>query len=168
MKTLPIEYIRRRLAYNPMTGEFRWIETTSRKLKPGAKAGSTGTRHIKIYVDKSMYMAHRLAWAHHYGAWPDRDLDHIDGNSFNNAIANLRECTMSQNQANKKRRVDNTSGYKGVYRSNYRKHQNKPWTAEIRISGKKRHIGRFKTPAEAHVAYVAAAKKLFGEFARAG
>jgi len=115
-----------------------------------------------------MLKAHRLAWAHYYGVWPTKRLDHIDGNSANNAIANLRECTMSQNLGNAKKRADNTSGYKGVYRSNYRKHQNKPWTAEIRIDGKKRHIGRYKTPADAHVAYLTAAKKLFGEFARAG
>jgi hypothetical protein len=115
-----------------------------------------------------MWKAHRLAWAHYYGIWPTRRLDHIDGNSANNAIANLRECSMSQNLGNAKRRADNSSGYKGVGRSNYWKHQNKPWTAVIRVDGKRHHLGRYKTPAEAHVAYVAAAKKLFGEFARAG
>lgn len=95
-------------------------------------------------------------------------LDHIDGNPANNAITNLRECSMSQNQANKKRRCDNASGYKGVYFSTYRKHQNKPWTASLRLNGKNRFVGRYKTPEEAHVAYVLAAQRYFGEFARSG
>jgi len=168
MKTLPVEYIRKRLAYNPITGEFLWIETPSQKLKPGARAGTTRSGVVHIAIDKAMFKAHRLAWAHYYGIWPTKRLDHIDGNPANNSIANLRECSMSQNLGNSKKRADNTSGYKGVYRSSYRKHQNKPWTASLRLNGRNRFIGRYKTPADAHVAYLTAAKKLFGEFARAG
>lgn|SRR5262245_41315889 len=170
MRTFPIEVVRRLFDYDPNTGLLFWKVDRYRKIKAGMRAGSTnGTRGIvQIGINKTMWKAHRIAWAHYYGAWPTRDIDHVDRNPANNAIANLRECTMSQNQGNKKKRIDNRSGYKGVYRSNYRKHQNKPWTAEIRIDGKRHHLGRYTTPEQAHVAYVLAAQQRFGEFARSG
>jgi hypothetical protein len=169
MKTFPIEEVRRLFEYDPESGELYWKVARYRKIKPGMRAGADGTRGVvQICINKIMWKAHRLAWAHYYGAWPAGHIDHIDGNPANNAIANLRECTMSQNLANQKKRANNTSGYKGVYRSNYWKHQNKPWTASLRINGKNRFIGRYQTPAEAHVAYKLAAQHHFGEFARGG
>ena len=60
--------------------------------------------------------------------------------------------------------LNNTSGFKGVH---YEKSKNR-WIAEITFNGKKRKIGRFKTPEEASFAYQAEAKKLNGEFYNAG
>lgn len=154
--------------YDPVTGHFFWRKKVSDKTVVGRRAGTIGQRgvvHISIYSKR--YKAHRLAWLYVYGSWPERDIDHIDGDPSNNAAANLRLCTMTQNIANARRRSDNTSGYKGVYKSTYGKHRMKPWTAEIRCAGKRHHLGRFRTPEEAHAAYVAAAERLFGEFARA-
>jgi len=48
-----------------------------------------------------------------------------------------------------------TSEYKGVY---FYKRGNK-WLAQIRISGKQKHIGYFKTELEAHQAYLKAGKE---------
>ena len=42
------------------------------------------------------------------------------------------------------------------------------YVAQIRINGKRKHIGRFKTEAEAHAAYMKAARKYFGELANDG
>ena len=41
------------------------------------------------------------------------------------------------------------------------------WRAEIYKDGRAHRLGTFATPEGAHAAYVAAARKLFGEFARA-
>lgn len=91
-------------------------------------------------------------------------VDHIDGDSLNNRRSNLRLCTLSQNSHNAKRRSDNTSGYKGVYFDKTRG----CWRAHIRLNNKRKSLGAFSTPEEAHQAYCNAARELFGEFANFG
>ena len=91
-------------------------------------------------------------------------VDHINMNRLDNRRCNLRIATKAQNSYNRPARRDNTSGYKGVwFRSNVK---NKCWIAEIRINGKKIHIGTYQTKEEAALAYNEAAKKYHGEFAR--
>lgn len=94
-----------------------------------------------------------------------RWLDHKDGNGLNNQKINLRKATQSQQEANKKLRRDNTSGYKGVVWFR----RDKCWKAQIggqRRRRKNRHIGYFNTAEEAARAYDHAAIESFGEFAR--
>lgn len=89
-------------------------------------------------------------------------IDHVDGNKLNNTRSNLRLATRSQNGANTTRQVNNTSGYKGV---SWHKASGK-WSADITKDYRRRHLGVFETPEEAHKAYKAAAMELYGEFAR--
>lgn len=42
------------------------------------------------------------------------------------------------------------------------------WRAEIFFEGKRKSLGRFKSPDEAYAAYCKAAKELHGEFANFG
>lgn len=44
----------------------------------------------------------------------NKELDHIDGNRFNNKLSNLRLVTRTINSKNRKKRVDNTSGITGI------------------------------------------------------
>lgn len=94
------------------------------------------------------------------GAIPGMQIDHNDGSTLNNRRRNLRHSTRSQNIANSKLRVDNTVGFKGVYRRKNR------WSAQITKNGERLYLGSFKTPKLAHQAYIEAAQTLFGEFAR--
>lgn len=87
------------------------------------------------------------------------DTDHIDHNTLNNQEYNLRICTHSQNRMNSRKRVDNTSGYVGVFRAK------KKWIARIRSNGKILSFGTYTTPEEAAHAYDKAARRLRGEFA---
>ena len=106
--------------------------------------------------------AHRVIWALHYGKWPALYLDHIDGDRANNAISNLREATPSQNGCNRRSAKNSKSSYLGVSWVEWRKR----WTATIRISGKRKTIGYFKTEIDAAMAYDAWAIEHHGEFAR--
>jgi HNH endonuclease/AP2 domain len=94
------------------------------------------------------------------GKWCRVIIDHRDGDPSNNRWDNLRRATVAQNGANKPRHRNNTSGFKGVCRDRGR------WRAAIYKNGRRHPLGNFPTPEAAHAAYVKAARKLFGEFAR--
>jgi len=149
------------LDYNRDTGEFIWKSPP--KYHPrmmGKKAGCNTTGYTLIKVDTEKYKAHRLAWLYVYGAMPKKCIDHADGNPFNNAIANLREATVAQNLANA-RLMKNKTLPKGV-----RKNGN-GYTARISFEGKLINIGTYPTIDQAADAYLAEARRLYGEFARA-
>src|SRR5215471_18008038 len=121
-------------------------------------------------IRRRAYLAHRLAWFYVTGRWDNRD--DREGDPNNNRRSNLRcrrptparaprKATSSQNCANKRRQQNNTSGFKGVVAYRGR------WRAMITKNGRSTMLGPFETPAAAHAAYAAAARKLFGEFARA-
>lgn len=91
-------------------------------------------------------------------------VDHINGNGLDNRRDNLRLATYIENNRNAKRRIDNASGYKGVYW----KEKNKKWCAQIRVNKKQIYLGLFDTKEQAYEAYCQAADKYFGEFANHG
>lgn len=161
------ELVRGLFDYDKTTGVmFRRGPLPSRsRAKLGVPAGWIDTRGYRIVnISGKNYQVHRLAWLYTYGEWPAGDLDHINGDPLDNRIANLRLATASQNQGNARLRRDNTSGFKGVtYNPDTQK-----WIAQIKCRGKQHQLGYFASPEEAHAAYINAAKRLYGEFARAG
>lgn len=89
-------------------------------------------------------------------------VDHIDGDGLNNLRSNLRIATPAQNNHNQRKRVDNTSGVKGVH---WHKRANK-WKAQISFDGRVRHIGLFHDIELAAAAYAQESARLHGEFGR--
>lgn len=89
-------------------------------------------------------------------------VDHEDGNGLNNTRKNLRPCSHSQNHANMEKRVDNTSGYKGVSWSK----QKRDWESYCTFQGKKQHFGHYKDKDDAARAYNDGVLRLFGKFAK--
>lgn len=90
-------------------------------------------------------------------------VDHIDGNSLNNSLSNLRVCTQSENIQNQRpKKKGMSSKYQGVY---FAKNINK-WRAQARINGKTTHLGCFPTEYEAAIAYNAAVSKAYGIHAK--
>lgn len=91
------------------------------------------------------------------------DIDHKNGNRLDNRRCNLRVCTRSQNQQNRRMMSNNTSGYKGVCWDT----QAGKFRARIHLlSGKSVYLGVFDKAEDAGMTYNAAAIKHFGEFAR--
>lgn len=91
----------------------------------------------------------------------DFEVDHRNLDTLDNRKENLRLATRQQNAANRRRQINNTSGFKGV--SLFRRDNN--FKAQIKVDGHKMHIGYFDTPEAAAHAYDAAALRYFGEFA---
>lgn len=88
-------------------------------------------------------------------------IDHRDRDGLNNQRYNLRECTLSQNAANRRKRSGSVSQFKGVGWNIVVK----KWIARIRKDGIAYHLGYFVNEEDAARAYNVAAARLFGEFA---
>lgn len=96
------------------------------------------------------------------GAPKGMEVDHINGNGLDNRRSNLRLVTRRQNTINARLSIRNTTGFRGVSPAR------RPgrYVATIHVNRTKRHLGTFPNPTEAAVAYDAAAREHFGEFAR--
>jgi len=89
-------------------------------------------------------------------------IDHRDGNGLNNRRKNIRPCTYSQNNINQHKRLDNTSGHKGVYKHSY----TDSWVATIGVNGKHVYLGIFKQKKDAIKVRKEAALLHYGEFVK--
>jgi hypothetical protein len=78
-------------------------------------------------------------------AKPGEYVDHINHSTLDNQRGNLRRTTNAANLRNGTVRVNNKSGYPGVW---FDKSRNK-WAAYIKVNYKKIHLGRFSDLSDA-------------------
>ena len=156
MNNIDSTKLRELLDYNPDTGVFTWKVKPCKNKNAGIEAGSIGTGYRTIKVLKKLYQAHRLAWLYVYGEFPSKLIDHINGNPLDNRMVNLREATNYENSQNiYKPQSNNTSGFLGV---TYMQ-KKKKWRAKIAVEGKRLSLGYYKSPEDAHKAYIEAKRK---------
>jgi hypothetical protein len=103
-------------------------------------------------------MASHLAFLWMTGQMP-REVDHANRYRDDNRWDNLREASRSQNCCNRSAtRTRHRDLPRGVYR------QSGSIIAKIKVEQKQIYLGAFPTVAEAHAAYLEAARKHQGEF----
>ena len=88
--------------------------------------------------------------------------DHINGNGLDNRRKNLRVCSNSENQMNRRIPSNNKSGYKGVFWHG----KDKIWISVLKINKKAVYLDRCTRKIDAAKSYDVGALKYFGEFAR--
>lgn len=156
--------VRQLLVLDPDTGKMTWLKRDSHWFKEGLH----GRQHIanvwnsnfagkEAFTAKNengyrigtifsrMVKAHRVAWALHYGEWPSKHLDHINGIVDDNRICNLRDVTNRENHRNAGMSKSNTSGVNGVGWCK----QTGRWAAYIKVDRKFIRLGRFHCIAQA-------------------
>ena len=115
-------------------------------LKGGYVIRHKGDDGVTIYMHKVIMPA------------PDGlEVDHINGDLWDNRKCNLRICTHRENTCNRHKKDGYTSQYRGVSWSN----QAGKWNASI----KRTRIGYFDSEVEAAKAWDAEASARWGEFA---
>jgi hypothetical protein len=152
---LTLEKARELLMYAP--GEGVLINLKSRRC---ARAGSYDSgKNRKIAINGITYQKTAVIWLLHYGVWPDKHVDHINRDPYDNRICNLRLASWEEN--NRNRSDKRSRGQRGVLMAKNR------WVARITVNKKLIQLGSFKTFAEAKAAYDEAQTKYHGEFAYA-
>ena len=106
-----------------------------------------GYGYLRVMVNGKKVQCHRIIWFLENGEWPDC-LDHINGDKQDNRVENLRSITRRMNvRAYNKPTKGAVSSYRGVTRNG------KGWRARVGQV----HIGTYKCPTTAAVAYDTAA-----------
>lgn len=108
------------------------------------------------YIVSKNIALHRIIMS----AGKDEIIDHINHNKLDNRKCNLRKCTRGQNNINIGKRINNTSGYTGVF---YKKDRQK-WGARININGEKHSLGCYINKEDAIKARKQAEEMYFGEW----
>lgn len=158
-QTASAEQVRAQFSYDPETGAL-WFKHRDgapdwwNARYPGTLAGKSASNGY-IYVSarlragRTSELAHRIAWAVHYGAWPAGVVDHINGRRNDNRITNLRVVTKAENCFHRLGPPRASSGVRGVKRAG------NAWEAHI---GRK-YLGRFASLDDAALAREAAEKE---------
>lgn len=112
-----------------------------------------GYAYTQVWMNKkkNTILMHRLIMQPKNG----KEIDHINHDILDNRRDNLRLCTRTQNNINRKSK-NKTRGIRWTRNA---------WQAEIKNSGVYKYLGRYKNKEDALLAYDIAAKLVHGEFA---
>lgn len=157
-KHRPADTFASMLAFHRYNAHFAGKIAGWRECRSKAKGG--GPKRLRLSIDGREQSAHQVIWVLLHGAIPEGvEIDHKNGNPWDNRLDNLRASTHVQNMQNSRKRSDSTT-LKGVAR------HGRKFVSNIRVNKSLKRLGVFETEEDAHAAYAEAAKQHFGEFAR--
>ena len=141
----------RRVRLNLRTGEIfmQFRNTGIWKVKSNWKDKG----YLVMNIGNKNYKHHRVIYKFYNPTWDieygsnDNSIDHINGHTDDNQIANLRNVTNQQNKWNHTK----AKGYCWNKAS-------KKWVAYIKLNNKRLHLGLFDVEADARNAYLEAKK----------
>lgn len=140
-----VSVLRDALFYDPETGFLYWRDHPTNKAKNGSRVLSRVNRrgYFSGGFMGETYLAHRIIWKMVHGYDPVT-VDHIDGDTSNNRLENLRDASPADQARNTSISVNNTSGASGVCKAKGGK-----WRAAIGSGDTHVFLGTFDTFAEA-------------------
>ena len=141
----------RELRYDIETNAIWGIDGRTKKWE--VKTATRQGGYLQTRIGKKMYLIHRIIYKFYNPEWNIEDgsknnsIDHINGTTDDNQIANLRNVTNQQNCFNRTK----AKGY-------YWNKALKKWMAYIKLNGKMIHLGYFVLEEDARNAYLEAKK----------
>lgn len=175
----PADFLRECFSYDPDTGRIVWRSRPARHFDSEDTAYAWNRqyagRQTFISKDHDGYFrgevryegrryrlrAHRVVFKMFTGRDPEQ-IDHINGDEGDNRWSNLRETNSNGNMRNRPAMRSHLP--KCVFPSGTGKFVAKTYAAD----GRRKHLGTFASPAEAHAAYVDFVKPFHGEFFNPG
>jgi hypothetical protein len=144
-------------------GIFIWKNPSKYHLGlKGKEAGLSQPSRNKSYwvikINNKKYKRARLLFFYVYGYFPSPCIDHINGNSLDDSIKNLRQASILENCWNHKTRKKKSDLPMGIRLSNGK------YVARISFKKKTIHIGTFDNLKDAHNEYINKRKQLYGQF----
>jgi len=128
--------------------EYKTIPDDWYKIKIKLDTQKCGYKYYRFKINKKVYRLSRIIYKAHNKDWEidnssmNNFIDHINTNSLDNRIENLRVLTHQQNQFNR-----NAKGYCWMERL-------KKYQSQICIDGKIKYLGLFHNEEDAHIAYL--------------
>ena len=169
------QYLLECFSYEAETGSLTWrkrpiehFSSSSRQKQfnsafGGKRAGSIATVSVSagrqyriVRLNGVLFYAHRVAYKLATGEEP-LVIDHIDGDTLNNKLTNLRTCTTADNSRNVKIRETNKSGCTGVSWTERKQR----WRAYITVGARQIALGTYRRFEDA-VRARKAAEKIYG------
>ena len=158
LQVLTANQVRDLFEFDRSTGVIKW-----RVTGPGRRldrlAGSKDRHgYLQTRVGGRIYFNHRLVWLFVHGHWPENVIDHINGNTTDNRIENLRDVPRKTNQENQ-RKAAASNKTTGLLGASLHKKTGK-YVAAIQTDRKTKYLGLYATPDQAHAAYLSAKHQL--------
>ena len=165
MNTITKQQLHKTFTIDVEQGKFFWKNVSKHhKNLNGFEAGYAQKTHSKVYwvisINGKKHKRSRLMFLYVNDRFPSPCVDHINGNSLDDKIQNLREASLLENAWNhkkRKRRIDLPMGVRSM--------ANGKFQARISCQGKQLHLGVFDNPEEAKQMYELKRKELYGQFA---
>jgi hypothetical protein len=131
---------------------YQWHILDGRVIAPADTGRTRSCRPVK-----TMLIMHRFI----LDAPRHLDVDHRNHNTLDNRRSNLRLCTKSQNNMNRRPAKGKPTRYKGVYRCT----NTTKWQVIARVRGEQHYLGTFADEVAAAKAYNDFVLARWGEFA---
>jgi hypothetical protein len=125
------------------------------------QVGSCAGIYVNVSINKIRHQVHRIIFLMQHGYLP-KVVDHINGNTQDNRIENLRAATYTENQRNSRINKNSSSGVKNVV---WHKQRQK-WSVRILVNKKTKSFDLYDDIELADLVAQEARNKYFGSFAR--
>lgn len=150
---------------HPDEGKIFWKNVSKHHIglnrkEAGGPSSARGKTYWVVSIHGKKYKRSRIIFLHVHGNISSQCLDHINGNSLDDRISNLREASFCQNCQNVKEKSKKSGLPMGIRTMASGKYQ-----ARISVNGRQIHLGCYETVEEAASVYQKKRKEFFNDFA---